>query len=57
MVTQQLDQAKTEAFAGQMVGMLNNAMTALLVSVGQRTGLFDKMAKKMTEEVVQALGH
>ena len=44
MTTQELDQAKTEAFAGQMVGMLNGAMTALMVSVGHRTGLFDTMA-------------
>ena len=44
MTTQVVDQAKAEAFAGQMIGMLNNAMGALLVSAGHRTGLFDKLA-------------
>jgi SAM-dependent methyltransferase len=44
MTTQALDPAKAEAFAGQMIGMLNGALTALMVSVGHRTGLFDKMA-------------
>lgn len=42
--TQTVDPQKAEAFAGQMVGMLNNAMLALLTSVGHRTELFDKMA-------------
>ncbi len=46
MITETLDQAKTEAFAGQMVGLLNNAMTALMVSVGHRTGLFDSLANQ-----------
>jgi SAM-dependent methyltransferase len=44
MTTQTLDPARTEAFAGQMIGMLNGALTTLMVSVGHRTGLFDKMA-------------
>jgi len=44
MTTQTLDQAKTEAFAGQMIGMLNGALTTLMVSVGHRTALFDRMA-------------
>lgn len=44
MTTETVDQAKAEAFAGQMLGCLNGAMTALLVSVGHRTGLFDTMA-------------
>lgn len=44
MVTQQLDQAKTEAFAGQVIGMLTGALTSLMMSVGHRTGLFDKLA-------------
>jgi 2-polyprenyl-3-methyl-5-hydroxy-6-metoxy-1,4-benzoquinol methylase len=44
MTTQALDQQKAEAFAGQMLGMLNNGMLAILTSVGHRTGLFDKMA-------------
>ncbi len=44
MTTQTLDQAKTEAFAGQMIGMLNGALTTLMVSVGHRTELFDRMS-------------
>jgi len=39
-----IDQAKAEAFAGQVVGMLNSAMSSLLVSVGHRLGIFDKLA-------------
>ena len=34
----------TEDFAGTMLSILNNATTALMVSVGHRTGLFDAMA-------------
>jgi len=44
MTTETLDQAKTEAFAGQMVGTLNAAYTTLLISVGHRLGIFDKLA-------------
>jgi len=39
-----IDQARAEAFAGQMVGLLNHAFTGFMVSVGHRTGLFDAMA-------------
>jgi len=45
VTTQELDQTKVEAFAGQMVGILNNGMLALMTSVGHRTGLFDTMAE------------
>lgn len=38
------DQAKSEAFAQSMLGVLNNATVALMTSIGHRTGLFDKMA-------------
>src|SRR6201993_1160603 len=31
-------------FAGRMLGMMNEAALALMVSVGHRTGLFDVMA-------------
>jgi SAM-dependent methyltransferase len=40
----ELDQQELEAFGGRMVGMLNEAMLALMVSVGHRTRLFDIMA-------------
>jgi hypothetical protein len=39
------DTAKAEAFAGRMLGLLNGSFTALMVSVGHRTGLFDAMAQ------------
>ena len=43
-MTQELDETKVEAFAGQMVGMLNDAMLALMTSIGHQTMLFDAMA-------------
>jgi 2-polyprenyl-3-methyl-5-hydroxy-6-metoxy-1,4-benzoquinol methylase len=39
------DQAKADAFANAMLGHLNGAALALMVSIGHRTGLFDTMAK------------
>ena len=44
MTTQELDQARAEAFAGRVLGVVNDGMLALMVSVGHRTGLFDTMA-------------
>jgi SAM-dependent methyltransferase len=55
----QIDQAKAEAFAGQVIGMMNAGMTALMVSVGHRTGLFDKLATlppSTSEEIARAAG-
>lgn len=43
-MTQELDETKEEAFAGQMVGVLNDAMLALMTSIGHQTKLFDAMA-------------
>ncbi len=34
-----------EEFAARMLGMMNEASLALMVSVGHRTGLFDAMAQ------------
>ena len=59
MTTETMDPAKAEAFAGQMIGMLNGAMTTLMVSVGHRTGLFDKLATMppaTSEEIAQKTG-
>ena len=59
MTAQAIDQARAEAFAGQMVGLLNNAMAALLVSAGHRTGLFDDlatMAPSTSVEIAKATG-
>src|SRR6185295_9100446 len=44
MTTATMDPAKAEAFGGQIIGALNNAFATLMISVGQRTGLFDAMA-------------
>jgi ubiquinone/menaquinone biosynthesis C-methylase UbiE len=44
VTTQQLDPAKAEAFAGQMIGVLNGGLLALMVSIGHKTGLFDAMS-------------
>jgi SAM-dependent methyltransferase len=44
MTMQELDAARAEAFAGRMLGVVNDGMLALMVSVGHRTGLFDTMA-------------
>ncbi len=40
----ELDQAKSEAFAGQMVRVLNDAAVARMPSVRYQAGLFDTMA-------------
>jgi len=45
MTTAQIDEAKAEAFAGKMLGVLNDGCLALLTSVGHQTGLFDRMAE------------
>jgi SAM-dependent methyltransferase len=44
VTTQELDQARAEAFAGRVLGVVNDGMLALMLSVGHRTGLFDTMA-------------
>jgi ubiquinone/menaquinone biosynthesis C-methylase UbiE len=38
------DQAKAEAFAGNVLTTLNNGALCLMVSIGHRTGLFDAMS-------------
>jgi SAM-dependent methyltransferase len=42
---QKLDQSRKDAFAGRMIGLVNDGFLALMVSVGHRTGLFDTMAR------------
>ena len=44
MTTNGLDQARSEAFAERMIGVLNAGALALMTSLGHRTGLFDAMA-------------
>jgi 2-polyprenyl-3-methyl-5-hydroxy-6-metoxy-1,4-benzoquinol methylase len=54
-----IDEAKAEAFAGQMVDILNGAAVALMVSVGHQTGLYDVMADlppSTSEQIAEAAG-
>ena len=39
-----IDESKREAFAGRLMGMINDGVTSLMVSLGHRSGLFDAMA-------------
>lgn len=59
MTTMELDQAKAEAFGGQMVGIMNGAFLALMSSIGHRTELFDKMAElppSTSQQIADATG-
>lgn len=59
MTTETIDQAKAAAFAGQMIGMLNGSLLALMCSIGHQTGLFDTMAglrPSTSEEIAKAAG-
>ncbi len=54
-----IDLTKQEAFAEQLLQILNNGATALLISVGHRTGLFDAMADgtpRTSEELSETAG-
>jgi SAM-dependent methyltransferase len=44
MTTTDVDAAKVEEFAGRMVGLLNDSLLCLMLSVGHRTELLDKLA-------------
>jgi ubiquinone/menaquinone biosynthesis C-methylase UbiE len=55
----ELNAAKAEAFAGRMVGILNDALIALMTSIGHQTRLFDTMAElgpATSEGIAQAAG-
>ncbi len=57
MTARELDREKAEAFAGRMMGVLNEAALALMTSIGHRTGLFDAMAElppSTSEEIASA---
>ena len=59
MTTATIDQARAEAFAGEVIGTINHAFTTLMISVGQRTGLFDTMATlppSTSDEIAKAAG-
>ena len=44
MTDQSFDHARSEAFAGRMMAILNGAGTTLMTSIGHQVGLFDTMA-------------
>ena len=56
----QLDRQRAEAFAGRLLGVLNDGALCLMVSIGHRTGLFDAMREMQpatSEEIaLRALG-
>ncbi len=57
--TPPLDQAKSEAFAEQMLGVLNSGALSLMLSIGHKTGLFDTMshlAPSTSEQIAAAAG-
>src|SRR5260370_35504175 len=57
--TSPLDQAKSEAFAEQMLGVLNSGALSLMLSIGHKTGLFDTMshlAPSTSEQIARAAG-
>lgn len=59
MMTHEPDQDRTEAFAGQMLAILNGASLALMISIGHQTGLFDTLAglpPATSEQIAQAAG-
>jgi ubiquinone/menaquinone biosynthesis C-methylase UbiE len=59
MTTQEIDQAKAQAFGGQMLSAMNGGALTLLVSVGHQTGLFETMAKlppSTSQEIASAAG-
>src|SRR4051794_34623920 len=60
-MTQQveIDPAKAQAFAGQMLNAINGASVVALTSIGRRTGLLDTMAglpPSTSDQIAQAAG-
>jgi SAM-dependent methyltransferase len=59
MQSQSFDQERSEAFAGRMVSVLNDASLALMLSIGHQVGLFDTMAGRApstSDEIAAAAG-
>src|SRR6266849_6588906 len=56
---QNIDQAKSDAFAENMLGILNHAALSVMVSIGQKTRLFDtmsSMAPATSEQIASVTG-
>jgi SAM-dependent methyltransferase len=59
MAEAEMDDARRDAFAAKMVGVLNGAVLALMTSIGRQTGLFEAMAAlppSTSDEVAAAAG-
>ena len=59
LTTSEFDKSKAEAFAGQVIGILNGVMLSLMISIGHRTRLFDTMAglpASTSEQMAQKVG-
>jgi 2-polyprenyl-3-methyl-5-hydroxy-6-metoxy-1,4-benzoquinol methylase len=59
MTSSDFDAVKAEAFADRMLGTLNESFTALMVSIGNQTGLFDAMGElppATSDEIAKAAG-
>ena len=59
MTAIELDPSRLEAFAGRMVGVVNDALLGLAISLGHQTGLFDTMAglaPSTSDEIAAAAG-
>lgn len=59
MTTTEINASRAEEFAGRTLGMLNDGMLSLLVSVGHQTRLLDTMAglePATSEEIAHAAG-
>lgn len=57
--TQTFDATKAEAFAGQLLSVLNSGAIALMTSIGHRTKLFDTMAElppSTSQQIADAAG-
>ena len=55
----ELDGEKSQGFGARMVGILNGGTLALMLSIGHRTGLLDRMAElrpSTSEEIATAAG-
>ena len=59
VVDNSFDKARSEAFAGRMTDVLNDAAIALMTSIGHQVGLFDAMAHRApatSQQIAQAAG-
>lgn len=57
--TVKIDQGKSDAFSERLVGILNDAALALMLSIGHRTGLFDaldRVGAVTSQELADACG-